>query len=362
MANETAQQVEENVDLQTGEILPVIREEELQRVTIESLAQRMEGEYFENLGDLLAMIRSASIMQTEPEDWVLFRRPAQDGEEGRVTAFLQDVGCQRIMGMWKIEVRPPQGHADFVRARIKADDSDDFAWTTTGDGVCNLFAAPIKVYNVEGVRRSDEDFVKYKKGIQKEVEVRKASFANLNGGIVRRLTGLGSVSVRLLDEVWKNQGKGKTSAHCARGRGYGTQDSRLGAGDVEFGDAPKCPTCGKTMVLRPGKAPRGPFWGCLGYPKCQQKPIDAKPVAKKPAAAEDAEEQHQQREPGDDSGAAGTTQGEGIGQAKYRLQERIAGKPWQKEILAMVLKAKTLDECVDLETMISDREKATGKP
>lgn len=37
-------------------------------------------------------------------------------------------------------------------------------------------------------------------------------------------------------------------------------------------DAPKCPTCGKPLILRQGK--KGKFWGCSGYPDCRECFID----------------------------------------------------------------------------------------
>jgi hypothetical protein len=109
------------------------------------------------------------------------------------------------------------------------------------------------------------------------------------------------------------------------------------------------------MVLRPGKGDRGPFWGCPNYQQCGQKPINA--VARPKSAATPEAGEDSPEEPGGKAGNGDDPQ-QAIGKIKYRLQERLAGKPWSKEILPMVLKAKTLDECVDLETLISDREKA----
>ena len=345
---------QETGEVHTGEVMPAIREPEAGIITLEHLAQVIDGDFIESYADLLGMARKASIAMTEPEDWVLFRRPSQDGEEGRVTAYLQDSGAQRIEDLWQIEVKPPGNAQEFPKERIGLPEApDEFAWTITGDGICHRTGK--KVYAIEGVRRSDEDFVKYKKGIQREIEVRKAAFANLHGGIVRRLTGLGSVSIRLLDDVWKATGTGKTSAHCARGKGYGTQAERAGeARNVEYGDPPKCPTCQSTMVLRQGK--RGPFWGCPKYPKCEQKPIDAKPIAAK-APEQEQDDFDRVEKPGEKSPPPPANGGENLGASKNKLLEMIKGKPYEKEIKTLVTKAKTSSDILDIQTLISDREK-----
>lgn len=343
------------VDTKTGEVLLARREPEREVITLEHLAQVIDGDFVQSYADLLAMARRASIAMTEPEDWVLFKRG--DGDGARVTAYLQDVGAQRIEDLWQIEVKPPGGVKEFPRERIAADGSDEFAWTMTGDGICHRTGK--RVYAIEGVRRSDEDFVKYKKGIQREIEVRKAAFANLHGGIVRRLTGLASVSAELLEEVWKAAGQTrKKVANCAEGKGFGTKSERLGeARQADYGDPPACPKCGKKMVFRPGRDGREPFFGCSDYKTCGQKPITAKLISK--PAAPTQERQAGNDTPPEPNGPKGAdpTQQATVGQHKYRLQERVAGTPWAKEMLAMILKAKTFDELIDLETLIGDREK-----
>ena len=34
-------------------------------------------------------------------------------------------------------------------------------------------------------------------------------------------------------------------------------------------DAPKCPECEETMVMRTGRKSRKQFWGCPTFPKCR---------------------------------------------------------------------------------------------
>lgn len=358
MPNDNTPQEQPPVE-HTGEVLPAVREPEQEGlVTLESLAQRMDGDFVENVAHILESARRASIAMTEPDDWVLFKRVDVGTGEERSTAFLQDVGCQRLEDLWRIEVKPPRGEKDFRKERISVPASEDFAWTFVGDGVCHLTHRT--VYGIEGVRRSDEDFVKYKKGIQREVEVRKAAFANLHGGIVRRLTGLGAVSTRLLQEVWDVQGTGKKAAQCPKGKGYGSKSERLGEDkNLDYGPAPMCPKCGKTMVLRQGQ--RGPFWGCPAYQTCGQKPIDAKPVGTKPPA----EEQH--REPGDEGpepqgGKQQPEPAQELGRMKYKLQEKLAAvkQPWAQDALKEVLAAKDAQSLTDLGITIDDRLKQGG--
>ena len=46
--------------------------------------------------------------------------------------------------------------------------------------------------------------------------------------------------------------------------------SKAGAASAAQGEesaSPACPRCGKALVLR--KGPRGPFWGCSGFPRCR---------------------------------------------------------------------------------------------
>ena len=52
---------------------------------------------------------------------------------------------------------------------------------------------------------------------------------------------------------------------------YAERGKQQGTGPVAK-DAPACPTCGKTMVLRTARKGRragSQFWGCTGYPECK---------------------------------------------------------------------------------------------
>jgi hypothetical protein len=300
---------------------------------------------------------------TDPQDWTLFKKPEDQG--GLITAFLDDSGCQRIAPLWGIDVTPEGNRDSFHVEQLNV--GDDYLITISGDAFCHTTGATIR--GIEGCRGSDEDFVKHVTGTRKLSYVRKAAFANLSGGCVRKITGLSSLPLSELERVWKPLGK--NWQHCNKGRGFGAAEKRFGTG--ETGTEPKCPKCNGPMKLikpKPGATWQA-FWGCgQGKDKCKGSVQDAdwqKAVAARKAAEPDTEAvaapaEEAQREPGDapaepNGKPPGDDTEQAIGKMKYRLQQRIAGKPWQKEILAMVLKAKTLDDLVDLETVIIDREK-----
>jgi hypothetical protein len=200
-------------------------------------------------------LRIASIQLTMPNDYVLFNA------DGRVTAFLSDSGCDRIKKLWGISVTN-LGKPE----RIEAPDGT-FAYRITGDGTCGLTGEA--VFDMEGVRYSDEDYARQKaEGIQREVAVQKAARANLDGGITRELAGLKSIPVEELDKAW--EGSWKKSSMCSRGRGFGSKDQRMGRGDEKTGDidpadVPICEVCKIKLVYRPNGKP--PFWGCTQYAK-----------------------------------------------------------------------------------------------
>ncbi len=120
---------------------------------------------------------------------------------------------------------------------------------------------------------SDEDFVKNDKGIQKELKVRKAARASLDGSIVRELTGLKSIPIQSLEEAW--QGTWKKTSMIARGRGFGSGAERAGAQvqqaeHVQAGSEPVCGICGAKAKFWPagtGRTTGKPylaFWSCPG--------------------------------------------------------------------------------------------------
>jgi hypothetical protein len=203
----------------------------------------------------------SSIAITHPDDWVMFR----DTNTGRITCYLQDSGCKRIVGLWGIEIRN-------LRPFERIEEDGQFAYTITGDGYCALTNTWIR--EVEGVRRSNEDFVKnVNDPLLKNIRVRQAARANMDGNCIRRLTGLQTVPVQMLDEVWK--GTTKSSSRCSKGRGFGTQDQRRGVQenvqDRPDIPAPICDDCQVEMEYhaagksKDGKSTWEAFYRCPKY-------------------------------------------------------------------------------------------------
>jgi len=245
---------------------------------------------------VLATLRKAAIRATSPEDWLLFKSP-----DGRVTAYLQDCGADRVRDLYGIEIfgveRPE---------KVNGSTPDEFHYLLRGSGRCKITGQVL--LDVEGGRSSKDDFCRGKTGTDLELAVRKAARANLDGNLTRELAGLKSLPVDVIAEVWT--GTNKRVEHCRQGRGFGTKAQRAGADVREAGqpqvDAPFCDICGsKAQFVKAGVTKEGreyeAFWTCprRDNHKEQQWTVkaakweeDLKARASKPAATE------QPRDPG----------------------------------------------------------------
>src|SRR5581483_10130686 len=150
------------------------------------------------------------------------------------------------------------------------------------------------VERIEGGRSSRDDAVqKFIEAEQRagrkvseaqlDLTVRKNARANLEGNIVRRLTGMSGVTIEELAECWR--GTDKDVSHCILGRGYGqgqkpTPRARAndsGDGDFSADPPPPCPKCGaETRYVAAGK--KGKFawkagWACAAQPSCKSKGV-----------------------------------------------------------------------------------------
>jgi hypothetical protein len=232
-------------------------------VSLIDLASR-KGEAVEIIDarvQVLETARRAAIRMTHPEDWVLFKT-----KDDRVTGYLQDAGCERVRAIFGIsifDVKEPE--------KVTSSDGSSFAIIVRGRGSSGLTQDELEM--VEGIRESTEDFCKDLKGIKQELRVRQAARANLDGRVVRELTGLGSVPVEELGRAW--QGTEKKIEHCRKGRGFGSQDERLGGAKEGVPDVapPECPVCKIPLVYRAGKGDRGGFYGCRQYEKHPQQKV-----------------------------------------------------------------------------------------
>lgn len=200
----------------------------------------------------------ASIALTHPEDWVLFR----DEVSGRVTAYLQDSGCKRIMPIWGIQIPSP--------STKRIEQGGDFAYVLSGDAFCTL--TKTWYYGLKGIRTSKEHFLsQVKDPLLKEIRVEEAARANLDGNAVRRAAGLQNIPEPFLNEVW--QGSNKTTGRCSKGRGFGTKEERQGTAVRTSGTPdvtpPICDSCGSQLQFIPaGSNDRGTweaYWRCREY-------------------------------------------------------------------------------------------------
>jgi hypothetical protein len=269
--------------------------------TINDLAAHDRGvEIVEQRARILNTLRQASLQLLMPNDITLFKN-----DDGVVTGFVGDQGCDRVKKLWGIQIQN-LGEME----RVDDPTTGEFAYSITGDGVCNVTGET--VFNMEGIRYSTEDYARQKPdGIQRVVAVKKAARANLDGGITRELAGLKSVPAEELVKAW--EGTWKKLEMCNKGRGYGSKAERRGAevqqsSDIETKYQPKCSTCnGPMRFVAAGKSAQGnpydAFWSCQKRDcKFTMKHELALAEARRMKASEEGRATPT-REPGDEQGA-----------------------------------------------------------
>jgi hypothetical protein len=214
---------------------------------------------------VLTTLRKASIQATNPEDWLLFRAEDKRDMSERIVGYLQDAGCDRVASLWGIEIfgiDKPE--------RIMANDGTaNFMYLIRGSGRCSITRQTVE--QIEGGRSSADDFCKDKTGTALELATRKAARANLDGNIVRELTGLKSVPLEQLRDAW--EGSKKNWQNCVKGRGFGKAEGNGGptgaALDMSI-PVPKCPKCSGQMWdnRTSKKSPRAPDFKCKDKDNC----------------------------------------------------------------------------------------------
>jgi len=222
-------------------------------IDLNELAARKLGEAIEILearSGAITAIRKFAIAMTYPSDWTLFKGPAG------TTAYLADVGCERIRALSGIEVFDVGDPM-----KVETNDPAIYQYRIVGSGRCNLTRQTIE--SIEGCRSSTDEIHKGKPPLEVDHAVRRASRANLDGNVVRELAGLNSVPIEELQTIWA--GTPKSTDRCNLGRGFGSRDARQG-GDVALDagiDPPVCRICSTKMQLRRGQ--KGPFYSCPNY-------------------------------------------------------------------------------------------------
>jgi hypothetical protein len=229
---------------------------------------------------LIATSRRGALTLTFATDWVRELQPS-----GVETLYLSDVGCQRIRGFLGVEI---ENLGPMERITL-TEPPGAFLYVVSGDGFHKLTGQRLR--RVEGGRASTERFCQDVQGAERELKVRKAARANLDGRITRSLGGVNAVPRSELDAIFKISGQ--RIEDCAKGHGFGTQDERVGGmrADDPAVPPPVCAVCGKTAKYRQGRGTRGPFYGCPDYEKHPDKKwtVDAADwIAKSRAAIADA--------------------------------------------------------------------------
>jgi len=246
-------------------------------ITIETLALRGADAVaiLETRHKLIATARRGALLLTFGTDWVRELQPS-----GVETEYLSDAGCQRVRGFLGVEI---ENVGELERIALP---ENAFLYVVSGDGFHKLTGQ--RLPRVEGGRASTERFCQDVYGAERELKVRKAARANLDGRITRSLAGLNAVPRTELEAIFKISGQ--RIEDCAKGHGFGSQDERVGGTretepDVE---PPTCGVCGKRAKYRPARGNRGPFYGCPDYEKHPDRKwtIDATAwIAKSRAAA-----------------------------------------------------------------------------
>lgn len=147
--------------------------------------------------ELFRVLHEQSLKKTYPEDWVKFT--TQDGAE---VCYLQDVGCDRVAGLWQI---------DFSRAHPASDvigrDLDDGHYVAevivqAHSQLTGQTMEELGFRSTEGFfERAWEKAREQESAVQMErikANVKKAAIANAHGRIVRGIAGLDQVPLERL--------------------------------------------------------------------------------------------------------------------------------------------------------------------
>ncbi len=251
VADRAADQPEDDVALQVRRDVPV---------TVAELAALGHSaiEIIDVAVQILTTLRRAALRRTSPEDWVLFK--AGDEHGGQIVGYLEDAGCDRVAELYGINITNLGRYE-----KVTTEDPAVFYYTLTGDGYCNRTGR--RVLAMEGMRASTDDFCKDLTSIARDMAVRKAARANLDGGIVRELAGMKSVPLDELKAAWEGCTPPKSWERCRLGRGFGSARERLGASNANAPDVepPKCGVCGTVAKWRPANANGPAFYGCPKY-------------------------------------------------------------------------------------------------
>jgi len=238
---------DEALDLRRPDV-PITVEE------IAALGPEQAKAIIESRVQIIRTLRAASIKQTHPSDWILNK-----DRDGKVRAYLEDGGCQRLMDLWGVKVTNIT-----APVRENSEDGQSYAYTVIADGYCSVTRRTVE--SMEGTRYSTERYAQEKPdGIQREVAVKKAARANCEGRIVRNLAGLNNVP---LEELIAVSGNKDFEKFATKGFGYGSSGERRGAESADHGIAPAdYPICDVCLSLNPPKTTTMAFKKEMGKDK-----------------------------------------------------------------------------------------------
>jgi len=226
-------------------------------VSLDELATTADAlDILDRRSTVLETARKRGIRLTSPTDWVLFKHP-----DGSVTGYCSDIGCQRAQDLLGVEILNPSEpvlHA--------SRDGSSFMYLQHADGRSNITGRTVT--REIGGRASDDESAKGKSGPALDLHVRKCCRANVDGRIIRKLTGLNGVPENELAAAW--EGTTKKVSDCHKGRGFGSGDERKGAAqaDAPVGEPPTCWICQpvNTVQLKyKASGAKGPFYFCPDY-------------------------------------------------------------------------------------------------
>lgn len=179
----------------------VVEEAPLARRQLPTLSQMLRDperaeQAIRKYQELLSLLRTLSIKETYPEDWVIHVRK----QEGRVVArlgYLQDWGAWRAGKLWAIEF--------LSKPTVAREEHKDgtYSWHFIADAICQRTGEI--AYEVRGSRWSGSRFFQRAKqrqgGYLDPNYVRSSAQANFHGRAVRALAGLGGVPLQVLQEA-----------------------------------------------------------------------------------------------------------------------------------------------------------------
>ena len=207
--------------------------------------------------EIAETFRRAAIHLTFAEDWLLFRAVDKQSGQERVTGYLQDSGCNRANKIWGVQIH------NVSEGLKKTDENGAYTYVLSADGFC--VRTQERIEKIIGSRSSTDDIVDQwrKEGFPDskiEIQIQKAARANLDGNIIRELTGLDSVPVEELEAA------GIDTTRCVYGRGF--RAAKVTAGAEKYTDSPDCPAGhGKLRLIPAGTSKKtgkdySAFWAC----------------------------------------------------------------------------------------------------